>query len=55
VPRTYWQLLNQLGRLNTQVDPARSGAVALVRGMRPGAVATVTRDKAVIWSLTRRQ
>ncbi|HEX4336555.1 MAG TPA: hypothetical protein VH062_11615 [Polyangiaceae bacterium] len=56
VPRTYWQLLQRDGRLHTQVEPGRAGAltVSVNRGPHAGALATVARDGATLWSLTRR-
>ena len=55
VPRTYWALLNQAGRLKTQVDTGRRGkdSLALVRGRHDGAIAVVARDGATLWSLVK--
>lgn len=55
VPRSYWALLSQVGRLRTRLDGARGpGDVVVTRGPSPGAIATVERGGATLWSLTRR-
>jgi hypothetical protein len=55
VPRSYWALLVQTGRIRTRVDGARgAGDLVVTRGARPGALATVSRGGATLWSLTRR-
>jgi hypothetical protein len=55
VPRSYWALLSQIGRLRTRVEGARGpGDLVVTRGASPGAIATVERGGATLWSLTRR-
>jgi hypothetical protein len=56
VPRGFWSALENVGRLRTHVDPGRPGPLALsvVRGPAPGAISTVVRDGATLWSLSRR-
>lgn len=54
IPRGVWTLLNQSNRLKTRVEPARQAAYRITRGPVAGAVGTVEREKAVLWSLTRR-
>jgi hypothetical protein len=54
VPRSYWALLSQIGRLRTRVEGARgAGDLVVTRGRSPGAIATVERGGATLWSLTR--
>ena len=54
IPRGVWTLLNQSKRLKTRVEPARQAAYRITRGAQPNTVATVERDKAVLWSLSKR-
>jgi hypothetical protein len=56
VPRTYWAALAQVGRLRTQLEAGRPGAltVSVHRGADPNAIATVSRDGAQLWSLGKR-
>jgi hypothetical protein len=55
VPRSYLAFLHQSGRLRTRPDSGRGlPGFVLSRGAKPGSLATVTRDGAVLWSLTRR-
>jgi hypothetical protein len=54
VPRGYFGLLNQAGRLRAHVDVPRAGGYGIARGAKDEAVAVVSRDGAVLWSLTRR-
>jgi hypothetical protein len=55
VPRSYWAMLGQLGRLRARVDVARPGQgyFVIVRGPRSPAAATVERGGAVLWSLSK--
>jgi hypothetical protein len=56
VPHSYWPVLQRMERLHTHVEPGRGGAltVGVDRGAEPKALGTVSRDGAVLWSLTRR-
>lgn len=56
VPRSYWSVLERAGRLATRVEPGHGGAltVGISRGAARNALGTVSRDGAVLWSLTRR-
>jgi hypothetical protein len=56
VARTYWAVLERVGRLRTHVEPGRGGplAVSVHRGADPNAIATVSRDGAQLWSLAKR-
>jgi len=56
VPHGYWSVLERAKRLGTRVEPGRSGGQTLTlnRGPQPNAVATVSRDGATLWSLSRR-
>jgi hypothetical protein len=54
VPRSYWALLNQTKRLRTRIDLGPDAALSITRGEHAKhPLATVTRDKAVLWSLSR--
>lgn len=53
-PRPFWTALERAGRLRTHVEPGRSTfGIAVTRGERPNAIATVSRDGAILWSLTK--
>jgi hypothetical protein len=56
VPRSYWTTLQWAGRLRTRVEVGRGGPLTMSvhRGDEQGAIATVTRDGAVLWSLAKR-
>jgi len=54
IPRGVWTLLNQSNRLKTRVEPARQAAYTISRGAHPNSVGAVEREKAVLWTLSRR-
>jgi hypothetical protein len=54
IPRGIWTLLNQSNRLKTRVEPARQAEYRITRGAQPNSVGTVEREKAVLWTLSRR-
>jgi hypothetical protein len=57
VPKTYFGLLNQVGRLKTKVDPPRGsspGQIVIVRGDKGGAVAKVSHWGGVVWQMSKR-
>ncbi|HEX3594912.1 MAG TPA: hypothetical protein VHU80_07420, partial [Polyangiaceae bacterium] len=54
VPRSYWSVLERTGRMRTRVEPGHgSVGVSVNRGVEPNALATVSRDGAVLWSVTK--
>jgi hypothetical protein len=53
VPRSYFGLLNETGRLRAHVD-ARAGGYTVKRGPQDSAMAAVARDGAVLWSLAKK-
>lgn len=55
VPRGYWAMLGQVGRVRVHVELGRSpSGLAVVRGERSGAIATVSAGGATLWSLVKR-
>jgi hypothetical protein len=54
VPRAYWLMLSEVGRMRTQIDSRGSSSFSVSRGTHGSPVGTVERNGAVLWTLSRR-